>query len=134
MAVKIDKSICEKCSKCVGLSYCPMGVYTLDEKKGEDIRIIDISEISIMADYFIIASGGSKPQLHAMMDNVQEKMNKKQYTIKRVEGNRSSSWILLDYGDIVVHVFDQEDRLFYDLERIWSDGKQILPESLEDDE
>lgn len=105
----------------------------LDEKKGEDIRIIDISAISIMADYFIIASGGSKPQLQAMMDNVQEKMNKKKYTIKRVEGNRSSSWILLDYGDIVVHVFDQEDRLFYDLERIWSDGKQILPESLEDD-
>ena len=103
----------------------------LDEKKGEDIKILDISHISIMADYFIIASGGSQPQINALMENVQEKMNQAGYQVKRIEGNRNSSWVLMDYGDVVVHVFNREDRLFYDLERIWCDGKTVPPESLE---
>lgn len=103
----------------------------LDEKKGEDIRIIEISQISIMADYFIIANGTNLSQVQAMVENVREKMHQAGFEIKRVEGNRSSTWILLDYGDVVVHVFDSEDRLFYDLERIWSDGRQINPEDLE---
>lgn len=103
----------------------------LDEKKGEDIRILEIGHISIMADYFIIANGGSQPQINALMENVQEKMNQAGYQVKRIEGNRNSSWVLLDYGDVVVHVFNREDRLFYDLERIWSDGKRIAPEALE---
>lgn len=103
----------------------------LDEKKGEDIKIIDISKISIMADYFVIANGTNLSQVQAMVDNVQEKMHEAGFAVKRVEGNRSSSWILLDYGDVVVHVFDKEDRLFYDLERIWSDGRQVELEELE---
>lgn len=102
----------------------------LDEKKGEDIKIIEISQISIMADYFIIANGTNQSQVQAMVENVQEKMHGAGYEVKRVEGNRSSSWVLLDYGDVVVHVFDKEDRLFYDLERLWSDGKQVLIEDL----
>lgn len=102
----------------------------LDEKKGEDIRIIEISQISIMADYFIIANGTNLSQVQAMVENVQEKMNQAGFEVKRVEGNRSSTWILLDYGDVVVHVFDKEDRLFYDLERIWSDGRQLSLEEL----
>lgn len=97
----------------------------LDEKKGEDIQIIDISSISVMADYFVIASGMSSPQIQAMVDNVEKKMHKSGHHMKRLEGNKSSSWILLDFGDIVVHVFNQDDRLFYDLERIWSDGKHV---------
>lgn len=102
----------------------------LDEKKGEDIKIIEISQISVMADYFIIANGLNQSQVQAMVENVQEKMHGAGFEVKRVEGNRSSSWILLDYRDVVVHVFDKEDRLFYDLERIWSDGKQIMVEDL----
>jgi ribosome-associated protein len=102
----------------------------LDEKKGENIKILEISEISILADYFIIASGSSKPQLQALVDNVQEKLNQAGCHVKRVEGSRGSSWNLLDYGDLVVHIFNREDRLFFDLERIWSDGKLIEPESL----
>lgn len=100
----------------------------LDEKKGEDIKILEIGHISIMADYFIIANGGSQPQINALMENVQEKMNQAGYQVKRIEGNRNSSWVLMDYGDVVVHVFNREDRLFYDLERIWSDGKIVSPE------
>lgn len=103
----------------------------LDEKKGEDIKIIDISKITVMADYFIIANGANLPQAQALVDNVQEKMHKAGFETKRVEGNRSSSWILLDYGDVVVHIFDKEDRLFYDLERIWCDGSQLAVEDLE---
>lgn len=97
----------------------------LDEKKGEDIRILEIGHISVMADYFIIASGTSQPQINALIENVQEKMNEAGHQVRRVEGNKNSSWVLLDYGDVVVHVFNREDRLFYDLERIWSDGKAV---------
>lgn len=103
----------------------------IDEKKGEDIKIIEISQISVMADYFIIANGTNISQVQALVDNVQEKMHKAGFETKRVEGNRSSSWILLDYGDVVVHIFDKEDRLFYDLERIWCDGKQVSVDELE---
>ena len=102
----------------------------LDEKKGEDIKIIQISEISTVADYFLIAHGNNTPQVQALMDNVAEKMHEAGFPVKRTEGNRNSSWVLLDFGDVVVHVFDREDRLFYDLERIWSDGRQIFPEDL----
>ncbi len=105
--------------------------HALDEKKGEDIKVIEISEISIMADYFVISNGSSLSQVQAMTDNVQEKMKEAGYEIKRVEGNQSSTWVLLDYGDVVVHIFDKEDRLFYDLERIWSDGKIISASDLE---
>ena len=105
----------------------------LDEKKGEDIKIIQISEISVLADYFIIASAGSTLQVQALMNNVEEKMHKQGYQLKRVEGTKNSSWVLIDYGDVVVHIFDREDRLFYDLERIWSDGIMIDPEQLGQD-
>ena len=104
----------------------------LDEKKGEDIKVIDISGISVMADYFIIGNGNSITQVQALVDNVEEKMNQSGFIMKRKEGNRSSTWVLLDFGDIVVHVFDNEDRLFYDLERIWSDGKTVDISALED--
>ena len=102
----------------------------LDEKKGEDIKVIDISGISVMSDYFVIASGGSITQINALAENVEEKLHKAGYSMQRIEGNQSSTWILLDFGDVVIHIFDREDRLFYDLERIWSDGKLIDPEEL----
>ena len=97
----------------------------LDEKKGEDIKVIDISNISVIADYFLIASANNIHQLQAMSDELQEKFSKEGIEVKQVEGNRSATWILLDYGDLVIHLFDKEDRLFYDLERIWTDGKIV---------
>ena len=102
----------------------------LSEKKAEDIRIIDISEISVIADYFIIASGSNANQLQAMQDSVDEQLYKAGYLAKQIEGNQRSSWILMDYSDIIVHIFSKEDRLFYDLERIWRDGKDIDLEEL----
>lgn len=102
----------------------------LDEKKGEDIKIIDIAEISSIADYFVIVNGNNPAQLRAMYDEVEDKLSKAGYEPKRVEGIRSDSWILLDYGDIIIHIFSKEDREFYDLERIWVDGKIVQNEDL----
>ena len=97
----------------------------LDEKKGEDIKIIDIHNVSVIADYFVIASGTNSNQVQAIVDNVEEQLGRAGFEAKQIEGNRNSSWILMDYGDVIVHVFDEENRLFYDLERIWRDGKVL---------
>lgn len=103
----------------------------LSDKKGEDISIIDIRKVSVMADYFIIASGMNVNQVQAMVDNVEEELGKRGFICKQMEGYQTANWILMDYGDIIVHVFDRENRLFYDLERIWRDGKTIAVEELE---
>lgn len=97
----------------------------LDEKKGEDIRVIDISGISVIGDYFVITNGTSDSQVRALVDNVEEKMHKAGYELKEQEGNNSGTWVLLDYGDLIIHIFDRENRPFYNLERIWSDGKDV---------
>ena len=102
----------------------------LSDKKGEDIKIIDITGVSVLADYFIIATGNSDSQVNALVDNVEEELHKAGYHLKQREGRANSSWILLDFGDIIVHVFDKDNRLFYDLERIWKDGKDITVEEL----
>lgn len=105
-------------------------INALEDKKAEDIRVIDISEISILADYFIIASGSNSRQIQAFADEIEQKLAKEDCHLKQVEGYDSANWILLDFGDIIVHLFDQENRTFYNLERIWRDGKQIDPETL----
>ena len=99
--------------------------HALNEKKAEDIKIIKIGTISVIADYFIIAHGNSPAQVDAMVDSVQEELTKSGYETKRVEGVKSCGWVLMDYGDVVIHIFSKEDRLFYDLERIWRDGKEV---------
>ena len=101
-------------------------IKALDEKKSEDIKTLDISNVSVMADYFIIASGNNRNQLQAIADNVSEKLHKIGADLKQIEGYDSANWILMDYGDVIVHIFDKENRLFYDLERIWSDGKEVI--------
>ncbi len=103
----------------------------LDEKLGKDLRIIKIDEISVIADYLIIANGGNSSHITALSDNVDMKMTENGIENKRVEGDRNSTWILMDYGDVIVHIFSPEDRLFYDLERIWRDGATIERDGLE---
>ena len=94
----------------------------LDEKKAIDVKAIDISEVSVMADYFIVASASNQNQLNAMQDEVDKMLYENGIHAKSIEGNRSSTWVLMDYEDVIVHLFSEEDRLFYDLERIWKDG------------
>ena len=95
----------------------------LEDKKAQDIRNIDIQDVSVVANYFLIADGLNRNQVQAMADNVEECLAKAGYHHSHVEGYRTANWILMDYGDLILHIFCTEDRLFYDLERIWADGK-----------
>lgn len=112
------------------LDMTKIAVNALADKKGEDIQIIDIQDISPLADYFILASGANKSQIQAMADAVEEKMHKSGHSLKQVEGYDGGTWVLLDFYDIIIHIFDRESRSFYDLERIWRDGKFIEPDNL----
>lgn len=98
----------------------------LDSKQGEDIKVLDISGVTVLADYFIIAHGNNPNHVQSLIDETDRKLSEAGYEPKNVEGYRSGSWILLDYGNIIVHIFSKEDRMFYDLERMWSDGKEIV--------
>ena len=103
-----------------------LAVSALEDKKEEDIKIIDIHDVSVLADYFIIADGNNASQVQAMADNVEEVLGKAGYVCRQIEGYQNASWILMDYGDVIIHAFSRDDRLFYDLERIWRDGKTIV--------
>lgn len=112
------------------LEMAKLAIEALEDKKAEDIKIIDISEVSVIADYFIIAGGSNRSQIQALCDNVDEKLGRAGYLVKQIEGYDSANWVLLDFGDIIIHIFDKENRLLYDLERIWRDGKMISTEEL----
>ena len=116
----------------IGKDMARIACAALEEKKAEEIKVISIEKVSTLADYFIIASGSNRNQIQAMVDSVDEEMEKAGYIKKQVEGYQNANWILLDYGDLVIHVFDTENRLFYDLERIWRDGESVEVASLED--
>lgn len=96
-------------------------VKALDEKKAEDIKLIRISELTVLADYFIIANGTSNTHVRALAEEVEYASEQYGVSPKNIEG-KSTGWILLDYGDIVVHVFTPHDRDYYSLERLWKDG------------
>lgn len=98
----------------------------MGEKKGEDLVLIDISELSVFADYFIICSGTSDRMLNALADSVEEFIHSRyQWTI-RTEGEPREGWILIDAGDIIIHIFSPERRNYYQLEDLWSKGKTLL--------
>lgn len=107
-----------------------IAISALEEKKGEQIKVLDISKVSVMADYFVIASGKNLNQIKAMADEVEEKLGKAGIEPKQIEGANSSGWILMDYRDFIIHIFNEDQRLYYDIERIWSDGVDINPTSI----
>ena len=102
-----------------------LAIAALEDKKANDVRVIDIAGVSVIADYFVIANGNNINQVQALADSVKEELYKLGLEPRNVEGYRSASWILLDYTDVIVHVFSKDDRFFYDLERIWRDGREI---------
>ncbi len=107
-----------------------IAVMALEDKKAEDIRVINIETVSVIADYFIIATGTNANQIKAMADEVEEKLGRAGFMLKQKEGYEHANWVLLDFGDVIVHIFDKENRFFYDLERIWRDGKVMEPSEL----
>jgi len=98
----------------------------LEDKKAKDIKVIEIADVSSIADYFIIASGSSNTQVQAMSGELELKMKEAGYKMKSKEGYRNGRWILLDFGDLIVHNFHEEERQIYSLEKIWADGKPVL--------
>lgn len=98
---------------------------SLDKHKAQDLKIIGVRDLTVIADYFVIAAGTSSTQVKALADYVEYELGQQGIKPRRVEGYSSSSWILIDYGSVIVHVFYEETRAFYDLERLWKDGEQL---------
>lgn len=97
----------------------------LEDKKGENIKVFDISKISTISDYFIIVNGTNSNQVQALADNVCDELQKAGYDYRAIEGYNSANWILIDFNDAIIHIFDQDSRVFYDLERIWKDADEV---------
>lgn len=103
----------------------------LEEKKAEDVTVLDIAQLSTIADYFVIATGTNARHLDALRDTVEEVLEKNGGEIRQIEGKGTSGWILIDCRDFVVHLFDASNRTFYDLARIWKDAPLIDPMTLD---
>ena len=97
----------------------------LDAKKGIDIRLLEIADVSVLAEHFLICTGSSNTHVKTLCDAVEAAMDEVGEPVLRREGHRSGTWVLLDYGCLIVHVFTNETRKFYDLERLWSDAKVV---------
>jgi ribosome-associated protein len=101
-----------------------------DDKKGKEVKILDIRSITTVADYFVICSGTSSTHIRAIADNVEGTLSQQGLRLHHMEGYQNGRWILLDFGDIVVHVMHEEERQFYNLERLWGDAREVaMPRS-----
>lgn len=107
-----------------------IAVKALDDKLATDIKVIEIDEISPIADYFVLATGRNLNHTDALVDAVEEAGTKAGFEPNHVEGHRNANWTLIDYAGVVIHIFDEEARGFYDLDRLWKDGKMIDPADL----
>ncbi|MFC5542077.1 ribosome silencing factor [Ureibacillus suwonensis] len=101
----------------------------LDDKHAEEIVVLNMKNISLLADYFIICHGNSDRQIQAIAREVKEKAEEHGFDVKRVEGYDNARWVLIDLGDVVVHIFNKDERQFYNLERLWGDAPQIEVEA-----
>ena len=102
-----------------------MAAKAISSKKGLDIQVIEISDVSVLADYMVIATGTSSTHVKALADEIEYKLDEAGVSVSHIEGYRSNTWILLDYVDVIVNVFSDEARKFYDLDRLWQDGKSV---------
>jgi len=107
------------------LEIAKTAVKALDEKKAKDIQAIHVTKVTVLADYFIIAGATSNTQAKALVDEVEFQLEQKGLRPRGIEGYAEASWIVLDYGSVVIHVFYGETREFYSLERLWADGEPI---------
>jgi ribosome-associated protein len=104
-----------------------------DDKKAYDLVALDISEIASFASYFLICTGDSARQIQAIADEVEKRLRECGISPSHVEGYRNSEWVLMDYMDLVVHIFSKKARIYYDLERLWRDGKKLDADKLVED-
>ena len=106
----------------------------LDDKRAKDIVCLDVAEMTVITDYMVIATGLSTPQVKALADNVEDELAKVDLFAKRREGLTEGRWCVLDYGDVMVHVFHEQDREYYQLERLWADGTNEVELSFDEEE
>ncbi|NGQ94175.1 ribosome silencing factor [Brevibacillus sp. SYP-B805] len=102
-----------------------LAVKAAEEKKAENILVMDIRELSIIAEYFVICHGNNERQVQAIVTEIRDQAYKNGYTVRGIEGADEGRWVLVDLGDVVVHVFHREEREFYNIERLWSDARQV---------
>ena len=102
-----------------------LAVKALDDKQGADIRILKTEDLTVLADYFIICTANSNSHVRTLYDEVDKRLSMAGMPAIRREGNRSSSWLLLDFGSVIVHIFQRDTREFYNLERLWSDAQEL---------
>jgi len=102
-----------------------------DDKKANDIKVLDIKDLTTIADYFVICHGNSSSQMGAIFDEIEEKLKKEDgILMQNLSSHTSDQWLLMDYGDFIVHIFDKESRLFYGLEKLWDDAEKIDTEEI----
>ena len=102
-----------------------IAVKAADSKRAEDIMVLEVKEISLLADYFVICSGNSERQINAIVEEIIEKEEEQEVEVKRVEGKDGGKWVLIDLGDVIIHVFHTTERSFYNLEKLWSDAPLV---------
>jgi ribosome-associated protein len=107
------------------LEMAQMVAAAAEEKKAQGVTILDIRNLSVFADYFVICHGNSRTQVQAIVSDIKKRVQKADLLLKGVEGYQEARWVLIDLGDVVIHVFHRDERKFYDLERLWSDASQI---------
>ena len=103
----------------------------LDDKKAKDVKILKTAEQTVLADYFVICNGSSPAHIKALVDEVDKQLSEVGEPPIRREGLRSDIWVLMDFGSVIIHIFTDEARKFYDLERLWSDAEVVTPSSLQ---
>jgi ribosome-associated protein len=102
-------------------------VKAADSKQAKDLRVLDLRDISTFADFFVICSGTNSRQIQAIADEIQMRLKKLGEQANSVEGYQNAEWVLMDYGDYLIHVFSEKARAYYDLERLWRDAKSVSP-------
>lgn len=100
-------------------------IQSVQEKKAEGLAVLDLRKVTSFTDYFVICTGESEPQIKTIFRNVEEKLSSQGIRLHHVEGGSETGWILMDYGDLIVHIFLPERRIFYDLERLWADAPRM---------
>jgi ribosome-associated protein len=100
-------------------------VRAAEEKQARNIRVLDLREVTSFADYFVIASGANSRQIQAIADEIHQRLKKLGEMPNSMEGYDNADWILMDYGDYLIHIFSEKARLYYDLERLWRDAKTL---------
>jgi ribosome-associated protein len=100
-------------------------VKAAEDKKADNILVLDISELSIIAEYFIICNGNNERQVQAIVTEIRDQAHKNGFNVRGIEGAEEGRWVLVDLGDVVVHVFHREERDFYNIERLWADAKAV---------